>query len=1287
MQSISHFAGDLTLLYTETKKKALNSTGKHETIPALSHLDRRLRIQKDRLVTWGLEWTDQEKGSGGDIDASVAEAGMTETVTSVLGNIQEVLEQAENIKSSVSAWSTPEKSTLSASDETKYGELLKDLSSSIDILYEISTTRRAIAAGSHPTFSSDRYEDEYAPGTIVSGTTHRKQPLRSPSFAASELTLVNPAFARPNLSPYAGLPASLNPQALELPAEAPPPYDTFGVPSATRMIGRLIKPLAPESVQAALPSSSHEAYVLVEYANYDSLYHATGVPPPLQRLEGLAAALAAIQAKQQQSLILLGYFEDPSQPRIGLVYDFLGAIHDRSRVDQLVPVSLLNLVQTANKGGKPADVANATPFLEDRFKVALRVAENLRDLHVEGYSHGNLNSGSVVFFRQGQSSQLRRGELHRPTLSAFDMFSRTRVERTNDAPTMNITRHPLDHNGDQSYIKAVQFDLYGLALLLLEIGLWVPLHDLYKAKYTLKDFKLRIEKIWVPRLAAKCGSLYMRAVQTCLRLSDDPEIDKINPDVIYENIIRRLKRCCYLDEDEMIMPETDMVTPQDQVALWHNLTSNRPLQGQMQKHVPKTSNTLSTPAMSSAFSTRSTSTIRDEPDVADRTASATRGITSRGSTVEKPPVPFREYRQKVVFVQRRWRECCRHIRERRNRPAASDRSTDILHGGPHLERRFSATEARRSSESLRRCQVFPIKLPQPALDDWHTNLGMRLSRIVERALKDSSESSSIDLVGLGHDLCSAKPTILVTCASTARVKAALKRKFDYDRSMFDLKVRKGRIALARGSRARDKLASRTNSIGGDNDDGESDDAAPLNPYFQQRPLCGASIGAYLPSYGHLDPVSYGGVVMVERGGQVKPYGMSVHHMLDPPEGDDGDNSAMSSSTNTNTDLDESSSISSTLESSEEDSDEDGGYVSSDFESDISDDETGVAAGHGRASHRAEAGDKAGVTIDMSPAIQVTQPAFRDAWDMQLHADDAPLEELDEDHLASYRLGSVFASSGLRRVTRGGMRHEIDWALIELDPPRLQNYNLVQGGRRYYSDASSGTDACNKVTVQPDLKTPVCRQEGVYGPKDDLYPMNIVASQELAGLDVQCFGRTSGLARGTINAYMSFVKIRGRRTFSACWSVMGGFGVGGDSGAWVLDNRTAGLCGHVLAESNGMAYLCSMQVLFEDMKATLGASAIYLPGGESNAVVTKGAVIVHGDTRSTATQSGPTTALEADIAGSIAGLEITRDGAGAKSQSLSARRSRYTGVNGKAIKGKSSHCVRLGQGRQETAVRT
>lgn len=78
--------------------------------------------------------------------------------------------------------------------------------------------------------------------------------------------------------------------------------------------------------------------------------------------------------------------------------------------------------------------------------------------------------------------------------------------------------------------------------------------------------------------------------------------------------------------------------------------------------------------------------------------------------------------------------------------------------------------------------------------------------------------------------------------------------------------------------------------------------------------------------------------------------------------------------------------------------------------------------------------------------------------------------------------------------------------------------------------------------------------------------------------------------------MALVKLHGRQSFSTSWCVEGGFGIPGDSGAWVYEPVSGGLCGHVLAwgDKSKTAYIAPMEVLFEDIRTRLGASTVELP---------------------------------------------------------------------------------------------
>ena len=848
-------SSNLTQLYSETKKSALSNVVKEDATPRLATLQRKFRIQKDRLITWGLEWSEQGKGPEGNIDQSVARAGLTETVTSVLENIKEVLDQAEKIKSASTsshsqAWPTimpPEKSTWQVIDEPKYEDLIKDLTASIDTLYDLSRSRRALATGSHPTFSNNVQTKSFETNASIS---------RTPSFASSQLTLVNPpTFARPNLSPYAGLPPTIEPSALVLPEEQPPPYETSGVPFTTRMIGRLQKSRVSATILETLKCPFEEAVVMVEFANFDPLYRDTGVPPPLQRLEALHGFL---QTSSLCGLRLLGYVEDPDRPRIGLVYDPMGLMHEKVAEmgilpDTITQVSLLHLLQTASRSTKSSESVSSTPALEARFQLALRLASQLEDMHSSEFSHGNINSGSVTFVRQNELRNTRHDDLRFPVLGAFDLFSNYRVERHNSPLTLNIYKHPNDVGTQRERSTGIKYDIFGLGLLLLEIGLWSPLGDLYKAKYQLSDFKLRLEKIWIPRLASKCGSAYMRVVQTCLRFSDDDDNQPAS-DRTYQSILTRLRRCCMLDEE---LP-TDLAGTQqksdtiisDRSSAINKLRKRRNVSPQPSSRGDMSTRrsldtTISPPShapfrlaslpnitaslpLAMAGLTSQTDEATSAQVFSDRTKlnrslstssdlkgmeSIRESISSVKDTVhqvwrqrrETSTFCFRDYRRKVVLIQSQWRKRCEKSSAASSPAGSAEPSVPtatvsqdenrITRNNPRLD--HINTSVSTSDPRPSKLRMFPVDLPQDKIDEWHSHIGLRLARIVERALKDSPESSSIDIVGLGTNLGNARPTILVTCASTKRVKAAIKRKFDYDKTSFDLKIRKGRVSLSR----------------------------------------------------------------------------------------------------------------------------------------------------------------------------------------------------------------------------------------------------------------------------------------------------------------------------------------------------------------------------------------------------------------------------------------------------------------------------------------------------------
>lgn len=422
------------------------------------------------------------------------------------------------------------------------------------------------------------------------------------------------------------------------------------------------------------------------------------------------------------------------------------------------------------------------------------------------------------------------------------------------------------------------------------------------------------------------------------------------------------------------------------------------------------------------------------------------------------------------------------------------------------------------------------------------------------------ESVEISLVSMGETAQETRPTILAICTSVEKVKGILKKYFSYDKSAYDLKVRKGKVLRSRKKHLPCRSMADTLDIHG------LEPAA--NTDHQIFPHFGASIGACVEGR-NLPPVSFGGTVEID--GVV--YGMSVHHMLD--EDNDSD------------DIDEfearfphrSSGFGAGSYSNEGSyhPNEDFYYSSDDviqsglepeysyeYETADEDNETDLFL-------PLEPGDKEGIPVDCGDGYYVTQPAIDDVSDEFFTSSD----ERDEEHINSHGLGEISASSGIRRTKANGQVHEIDWALFTFNKDRHPPPDLIQEGqRRFCKDKPS-------------------------------YPSGIVPCSELRDLSVHSMGRSSGLCAGKISAGMTSVKIYGRKTPSQSYEVKctekagNMLGIPGDSGAWIIENETARVCGTVLAWSSRkrVAYISPMDIQLEDIAKVLDAGKVSLASGE------------------------------------------------------------------------------------------
>lgn len=484
----------LSTLYTDTKKSSdfVKEPIREFEDPDIKSLHRKLKIQNDRLVTWGLGWSDPTNAD--IIDDALSKAGVSEVVGSIMSNIKDILAEAEPLWASSRRQAGEslrplgdKKIPIVPWNKAKFEDLIRELTACIDTLYDLSRTRSSGALSSQARarlYKSSSNEDMRA-------------------FESTRMQT----------------PQKIDPQTLTSMSERQPmPMSETTAESHSRDIVFMSR-----QAYSDLTRNNGRPYtaLFLEYADFDPMYSQVDIMPDMSRFEKLSAGLQTEPQRSPGSWTglpqLLGYFEDMKNSRLGLVYHFPPSFN---------PVSFESVTHHAlNTLCSLADLLARSDFeppLEAKFRLAFNLANTVFDMHARGITHGNLVNSTISFCKAvGVEPSLDADEvdIRRPLISSFDLFSESFQDST--TPGASLYRHPLDPKttGEKSLLTNVDskaFDLYSLAMLLVSIGLWTPLESLVSAPSATLAPEAVLEK-----LAIRCGSLYMKAVQTCWTAVDD----------------------------------------------------------------------------------------------------------------------------------------------------------------------------------------------------------------------------------------------------------------------------------------------------------------------------------------------------------------------------------------------------------------------------------------------------------------------------------------------------------------------------------------------------------------------------------------------------------------------------------------------------------------------------------------------------------------------------------------------------------------------------------------------
>ena len=1207
------FPRRLTQMFADTKKSYENVVQLQDPDSQSSTIYRKLRIQKDRLVAWGLEWSDSNAAYAGDIDGSLDRAGISDLVASIMSSIKDLLDEAERIRSPkllhIPGTFPAEKGLgmkhsepqWTSNELTRLDDIVKDLTTSIDTLCDLSRSQRVLRH--HPDylgsseketsskeplvtskktstisanqdrqsvqnllapilasvpryhFSNDMYwyivecvlEDgrqwelsrsyddfhdfqvallqqfpveagqkapykrmlPFMPAPVTSVTDYISRGRReSLDDYLQELLSLPPQISKCQLvrqlfQPRPGdfeqdldekredehLPSTLSteqrgvlasthihPKQLQLPdidilpGSSPPPYESVAA-GTERVLGSVKASQSRHRSTKTALGPIDKIPILVEYGSVHDVDPVTGKLPALDRFEELVPVLDTPEddpeASTNGTLKLMGWSVDPRQPRYAFVYELPKLPLDMITLSS-GPTTAHSLLSFLQHA---ADTdSNNMPSLEDRYRLAFNLAASLLHLHAKGSTHRNVSSNNILFFSND------------PTITAV-----------NGQPWKEgLIRHPYLTSFDQCRHDAHNVPQEPMLENIYrhpktergQRSAYRPAHDLYSLGLILLEIGLwmPLSKFFKPRytrtdLKSRLQSIYAK----------------------------KLAAKCgrgYMHAVEYCLEAADEVSgeyPSSQNQHYEDIPRKGDGRIQMEFYWK-------------AVKPLERCCMIEEPEVPgapQQPLNAPTALDLQDASVQAGNVPLAEGRQTLELE-----------------PGQELDATPVIETSAIVEGNSSPMP------SERQFRIWSYELPTAHMKYWNSTMFPQLERILVKVI-DRWESCSIDLCMTGDTPEVARPTIYMMCTSTEKARKAL-RYVNRDKRLFEIKVVRGQISRSKAGKKKRKRAMKKSKPA------SSDSAAAMeatlkgyqvtNAHHQQRPSCGASIGAFRDNE-HLPPVSFGGTVLVNG----NPYGMSVHHMLDNDDIDLGFDDDISLVRSMAPRLDDSISKPTwcpeeppeALYPFEISEDEDDGYGSSteDDESWLFDgfalETSSITESHSEDDDDIAMGDWPGIVPGHGEDLIITQPAIDDVDDRFFPNED----DKDEEHLSSHNFGHIYASSGIRRTSRNEIKHEVDWALIKVNEERLRDRNLVLGGRRHCKLEGAQYTTCNRPSAD----------------SENSYPCNVMSADQLGGLQVHALGRTSGLQTGIILPAMSLIKMPGRTSFSHSWQIMGGFG--------------------------------------------------------------------------------------------------------------------------------------------------
>jgi serine/threonine protein kinase len=230
----------------------------------------------------------------------------------------------------------------------------------------------------------------------------------------------------------------------------------------------------------------------------------------------------------------LGTFHDSQRRRFALVYAFPS--------ENTLPVRLNKLL----RHGKSCVIY---PDLGEKLALAKSLTACVQSFHTSGWIHKNNSSLNVLFFPETESDW-NTVKLSEPYIVGFDHSRKDNKGEYSQGPILSTVSQEYLHPQYRSRSTRAKrsYDYYSLGLVLLEIGLWSSISNIYDQNryqtYSPSELREEYIKLCDRSLSKAMGSIYQRVTKTCLQYGSG--MDDLGEQLDFQTeVVDRLNMCVF----------------------------------------------------------------------------------------------------------------------------------------------------------------------------------------------------------------------------------------------------------------------------------------------------------------------------------------------------------------------------------------------------------------------------------------------------------------------------------------------------------------------------------------------------------------------------------------------------------------------------------------------------------------------------------------------------------------------------------------------------------------------